>query len=66
MAEPWLSVDDFAAHLGVAKDTVYTSTTEKDMPAQKVDRRRKFHASEIEDRVRRGGAAADSNPSPPG
>ena len=34
MAEPWLSADDIAAHLGVTKDTVYTWIAEKAMPAQ--------------------------------
>ena len=33
MAEPWLSADDIAAHLGVTKDTVYTWIAEKAMPA---------------------------------
>ncbi|AQP51740.1 MULTISPECIES: helix-turn-helix domain-containing protein [Actinomycetes] len=66
MAEPWLSADDIAAHLGVTKDTVYTWIAEKAMPAHKVGRLWKFQASEIDDWVRRGGAAADSEPSPPG
>ncbi|WP_222842968.1 helix-turn-helix domain-containing protein [Bowdeniella nasicola] len=55
-----------AAHLGVTKDTVYTWIAEKAMPAHKVGRLWKFQASEIDDWVRRGGAAADSEPSPPG
>lgn len=66
VAEPWLSADDIAAHLGVTKDTVYTWIAEKAMPAHKVGRLWKFQASEIDDWVRRGGAAADSDPSPPG
>ena len=64
MAEPWLSEDDIAAHLGVTKDTVYTWITEKAMPAHKVGRL--WKASEIDGWLRRGGAAADSEPSPPG
>lgn len=66
MAELWLSSDGIAAHLGVTKDTVYTWIAEKAMPAHKVGRFWKFQASEIDDWVRRGGAAADSDPSPPG
>ena len=66
VAEPWLSADDIAAHLGVTKDTVYTWIAEKAMPAHKVGRLWKFQASEIDDWVRRGGAAADSDPPPPG
>ena len=70
MAEPWLSADDIAAHLGVTKDTVYTWIAEKAMPAHKVGRLWKFQASEIDDWVRRGGAAArpaprSCAPSPP-
>ncbi|MGL5247411.1 MAG: helix-turn-helix domain-containing protein [Brooklawnia sp.] len=42
MAEPWLSADDIAAHLGVTKDTVYTWIAEKAMPAHKVGRLWKF------------------------
>ena len=53
MAEPWLSADDIAAHLGVTKDTVYTWIAEKAMPAHKVGRLWKFQASEIDDWVRR-------------
>lgn len=64
MAEPWLSADDIAAHLGITKDTVYTWITTNAMPAHKVGRLWKFQASEIDDWVRRGAAA--SEPSPPG
>lgn len=59
VAEPWLSADDIAAHLGVTKDTVYTWIAEKAMPAQKVGRLWKFKASEIDDWVRAGAAASD-------
>ena len=52
MAEPWLSADDIAAHLGITKDTVYTWIAEKAMPAHKVGRLWKFQASEIDDWVR--------------
>ena len=65
MAEPWLSADDIAAHLGVTKDTVYTWIAEKAMPAHKVGRLWKFQASEIDDWVRRGGAAAARTPTLP-
>lgn len=65
MAEPWLSADTIAVHLGVAKDTVYTRIAEKAMPAHKVGRLWKFQSSVIDEWVRRGDAAADSEPSPP-
>ncbi len=64
MPEPWLSADDIAAHLGVTKDTVYTWIAEKDMPAHKVRRLWNFQASEIDEWVRRGGAAARTTRSP--
>lgn len=60
MAEPWLSADDIAAHLGITKDTVYTWIAEKAMPAHKVGRLWKFQASEIDDWVRTGAASSDS------
>ena len=61
VAEPWLSADDIAAHLGVTKDTVYTWIAEKAMPAHKVGRLWKFQASEIDDWVRRGGASSSAH-----
>ncbi|MGD9695785.1 MAG: helix-turn-helix domain-containing protein [Thermoleophilia bacterium] len=60
MAEPWLSADDIAAHLGITKDTVYTWIAEKAMPAHKVGRLWKFQASEIDAWVRAGSASSDS------
>jgi excisionase family DNA binding protein len=62
VAEPWLSADDIAAHLGVTKDTVYTWIAEKAMPAHKVGRLWKFQASEIDDWVRAGAASSDAEP----
>ena len=56
VAEPWLSADDIAAHLGITKDTVYTWIAEKAMPAHKVGRLWKFQASEVDDWVRNGHA----------
>ena len=66
MAEPWLLADDIAAHLGGTKNTVYTWIAEKAMPAHTPGSPWKFQAKEIHDCVRRGGAAADSEPSAPG
>lgn len=59
VAEPWLSADDIAAHLGITKDTVYSWIAERAMPAHKVGRLWKFQASEIDDWVRRGGATGE-------
>ncbi len=61
MSEAWLSVEDIADHLGVSKDTVYAWVAKRNMPAHKVGRLWKFQASEIDDWVRHGGAAAREN-----
>ena len=59
MAEPWLSADDVAVHLGVAKDTIYAWIAEKGMPAHKLGRLWKFQASEVDEWVRSGGAVTN-------
>lgn len=46
MTEPWVSVDQVAAHLGVAKDTVYRCIEAKSLPAQRVGRLWKFRLSD--------------------
>lgn len=56
MAEPWLSADDIADHLGVTKDTVCVWISDKGMPAHKVGRLWKFQVSEVDEWVRRSGA----------
>lgn len=57
MAEPWLSAEEIAAHLGITKDTVYDWISDKKMPAHRVGRLWKFQVSEIDEWVRSGGAA---------
>lgn len=64
MAEPWVSVDDVAGHLGVAKDSVYRWIEQKGLPAHRVGRLWKFKLSEIDEWVRAGGA--ESSPEPEG
>lgn len=64
VTEPWLSADDVALHLGVTKDTVYTWIGEKGMPAHKIGRLWKFQATEVDDWVRRGSAAASGDAAP--
>ena len=66
MPEPWLSADDIALHLGVTKDTVYAWIADKAMPAHKVGRLWKFQATEVDEWVRRGGAAVSDAPATPG
>lgn len=57
--EPWVSVDDLAKHLGVAKDSVYRWIDDKGLPAHRIGRLWKFKLSEVDEWVRAGGAAGD-------
>jgi excisionase family DNA binding protein len=60
--EPWVSVDDLARHLGVAKDSIYRWIDHKGLPAHKIGRLWKFKLSEVDDWVRDGGASGDEPP----
>ena len=66
MAEPWLSAQEIAAHLGIRKDTVYDWIADKEMPAHRVGRLWKFQVSEIDEWVRGGGAAQATADGPEG
>lgn len=55
MAEPWVSVDDVAKHLGVVKDSVYRWIERKGLPARRIGRLWKFRLSEVDEWVRSGG-----------
>jgi excisionase family DNA binding protein len=61
MDDRWLSVDEIAEYLGVAKDTVYTWITGRAMPAHRVGRLWKFKKEEVDLWVR-SGAAAEAAP----
>ncbi len=50
--ERWVSVEDVATHLGVAKDSVYRWIDEKGLPAHRVGRLFRFKLSEIDEWVR--------------
>jgi excisionase family DNA binding protein len=50
--ERWVGVDDVAAHLGVAKDSVYRWIDERGLPAHRVGRLFRFKLSEIDKWVR--------------
>jgi excisionase family DNA binding protein len=54
--EPWVTALDVAAHLGVAKDTVYRWRERKGLPAHKMGRLWKVQLSEVDAGVRAGGA----------
>lgn len=50
--ERWVGVDDVAAHLGVAKDSVYRWIGQRNLPAHRVGRLFRFKLSEIDEWVR--------------
>ncbi|MBJ9968634.1 helix-turn-helix domain-containing protein [Burkholderia seminalis] len=54
--EPWVTAEQVAEHLGVAKDTVYRWREHRGLPAHKVGRLWKFQLSEVNEWVRAGGA----------
>lgn len=62
MSEPWVSVDDVARHLGVAKDTIYRWIEGRSMPAHRVGRLWKFKLSEVDEWVRAGGTDGADEP----
>lgn len=64
-AEPWVSVDTVAAHIGVAKDSVYRWIDTKGLPAHRVGKLWKFKLSEVDDWVRAGGASEPRTRSKP-
>ncbi len=59
MPERWVSVDDVAQHLGVARDTVYRWIESRALPAHRVGRLWKFRLEEVDEWVC-SGSAADS------
>ncbi len=58
-AEPWVSVEDVAKHLGVARDSVYRWIESRGLPAHKVGRVWKFKLSQVDVWVEAGGAKGD-------
>lgn len=56
MPEAWVSVEEVANHLGVAKDSVYRWIEAKNLPAHRVGRLWKFRLSAIDNWVQAGGA----------
>ncbi len=58
-SEPWVTAQQVAKHLGIAKDTVYRWRERKSLPAHKVGRLWKFQLSKVDEWVRAGGADED-------
>jgi excisionase family DNA binding protein len=61
MTEPWVSVEEVAKHLGVAKDSVYRWIETRHLPAHKVGRLWKFRLTEVDAWVKE---QADRGPKP--
>jgi len=59
MPEPWVSVEEVASHLGVAKESVYRWIEAKGLPAHRVGRLWKFRLSEVDKWIEAGGAGQD-------
>jgi len=57
--EPWVSVDDVARHLGIARDTVYRWIEARALPGHRVGRRWRFKLTQVDAWVEAGGAAED-------
>ncbi len=55
MPEPWVSVEEVATHLGVAKDSVYRWIEAKGLPAHRVGRLWKLRLTEVDEWVHAGG-----------
>jgi excisionase family DNA binding protein len=60
-AEQWVSVEQIAKHLNVKTFTIYKWLERKDMPASKAGRLWRFKVSEVDEWVRRGGAATNKD-----
>jgi excisionase family DNA binding protein len=60
MAEPWVSVDHVAAHLGVRKDSIYRWIESRGLPARKIGKLWKMKLSEVDAWVRARGPAQGS------
>jgi excisionase family DNA binding protein len=61
----WFSVNEIAAHLGVAIDTVYRWIDNKGLPAHRVGRLWKCKLPEVDAWVRAGGPAELPGPDRP-
>jgi excisionase family DNA binding protein len=57
VSEPWLSVQQIAAHLGVSKETIYRWLDKEKIPVHRIGKLWRFKASEVDEWVKSGDAA---------
>ncbi len=60
MAERWYSVDEIAAHLGIARETVYRWIDHKGLPAHRLGKFWKLKVSEVDQWARTAKADPDA------
>ncbi len=63
--EGWVGVEEVAAHLRVAKQSVYRWVESKGFPAYRVGRLLRFKLSEVDEWVMRSGGRESIEVSPP-
>lgn len=56
-SEPWLGVEQIAAHLSVSKETIYRWLEKKRIPSYRLGKVWRFRASEVDEWLRNGDAA---------
>lgn len=54
MDNRWVSVEEVAEHLGIARDTVYRWIDKRRLPGHRVGRLWKFQLSEVDEWVKSG------------
>jgi len=62
--ERWVSVEEVASQLRVAKDSIYRWVEAKGLPARRVGRLPRFRLSEVDDWVEAGGGEGASESEP--
>ena len=62
--EAWVGIADVAAHLSVARDSIYRWVEAKDFPAHRVGRLLRFRLSEVDDWVKASGRGDTEAPRP--
>ncbi|MCL6546844.1 MAG: helix-turn-helix domain-containing protein [Bryobacteraceae bacterium] len=62
--EGWVGVEDVAAHLRVAKESIYRWIDSKGFPAHRVGRLLRFKISEVDEWVQAGGGDDSGSPAP--